>query len=74
MLQGDDDEAAAEQGWLGQFSSAMILTFVFWTIFALVFASILYGKIRPNNKPALLFSSENRGDSYQRHTDDGGII
>jgi len=66
-LQVQREGEEAERGWLGQFPAAVVLTFVFWTVFGIAFASILYGKIRKNK-------SRGRNDDYQKYEDEGGII
>ena len=66
-IQVQREGEAAEQGWLGQFPATMVLTFVFWTIFGIIFASILYGKIHKNK-------SRGRNDDYLKYEDEGGII
>lgn len=67
ILQVQREGEAAERGWLGQFPAVLVLTFVFWTIFGIIFASILYWKIRKNK-------SRGRNDDYQKYEDEGGII
>jgi hypothetical protein len=56
----------AENGWLGQFPAAMVLTFVFWILFGAIWSLILYLKIRKPKK-------ESDSNDYQRQ-DDSAIV
>lgn len=60
-LQGE----GAEAGWLGRWPAVMILTFVFWAIFAAAFAGDLYRKTRKGKTTS--------SNDYQRQDDDGLI-
>lgn len=56
----EEDEVAQEGPWLSEFPSMVVMTFVFWTAFAVTFASILYGKLRStsnNSKSSSLLGS-----------------
>jgi len=62
---GSQEGEGAEAGWLGQWPAVMILTFVFWAIFAAVFAGVLYRKTRRGKATS--------SNDYQRQDDDGLI-
>jgi hypothetical protein len=56
-------EGAGAEGWMVQWPAVMVLTYVLWTIFAGLFAGILYRKTRKGKTSSL--------DDYQRQDDDG---
>lgn len=54
------DEEAEEQGFLDSFSSVLFLTYIFWIIFAGVFATIIYIQhIRVSKSPLLNKTNDN---------------
>lgn len=63
LIGGLGSQGEAEAGWLGQWPAVMILTFVFWAIFAAVFAGVLYRKTRKGKTTS--------SNDYQRQGDDG---
>jgi hypothetical protein len=68
VFQTNGAKAEEEEGWLERWPAVMFLTYVSWTIFAVVFAIIVYRKTRKGSKTS---SSLN---DYHRQDDEDGIF
>ena len=61
---GFEEENDRDGGWLNEGPADMVLTYVLWTIFAMVFSIILYLKVRRGGKSSSTNSDYRRHDGY----------